>query len=231
MSTEPHGKPPETFEAAKQRVQNYIEEALAAAHARFASGDPMNLQSTTLAYLVEFFDIHAHYYRHLVINYDMAHTWYEPYLSELSNGVIQHAETMTSGWTSPLPGAPLNRARFFQELSIKLAARSSHWKSEGLKRARELANTESSDPPVAVKSRIGEPVDCKAERRALVDAYIEDVFRSTNKRITRKAIWQAARYQSRSEFERWERCDGRATATADERFRRLLIIEKPHLKK
>ncbi|MGP8244160.1 MAG: hypothetical protein ACLQVN_06540 [Bryobacteraceae bacterium] len=68
-----------------------------------------------------------------------------------------------------------------------------------------------------------------ADRRAAVDAYIEDVFNQTKKRITRTDIWKSARYKSRTEFERWERQDRRATKAANERFTRVLT-EKPHLK-
>ena len=66
-------------------------------------------------------------------------------------------------------------------------------------------------------------------RREAVDAYIEEVFSRTGKRITRTDIWKSARYKSRTEFERWERNDRRATKTADQRFTRILS-EKPHLK-
>jgi hypothetical protein len=65
---------------------------------------------------------------------------------------------------------------------------------------------------------------CKA-----VDAYIEEVFRQTQKRVTRTDIWKSARYKSRTEFERWERNDPRATKTANQRFSQILF-EKPHLK-
>ncbi len=69
-----------------------------------------------------------------------------------------------------------------------------------------------------------------ADRRAAVDAYIEDVFNQTKKRITRTDIWKSARYKSRTEFERWERNDlEHPNKTANQRFTRILA-EKPHLK-
>lgn len=72
--------------------------------------------------------------------------------------------------------------------------------------------------------------DGRLDRRAAVDAYIEEVFRETNKRITRRDIWQAARYASRTEFERWERNDQkRPNQSAHEQFSRILS-QKPHLK-
>jgi hypothetical protein len=68
-----------------------------------------------------------------------------------------------------------------------------------------------------------------AERRRAVDDYIAEVLKKTGKRITRTDFWKAARYKTRTEFERWQRNDPRTTRTANERFIRLLR-EKPHLK-
>ena len=71
-----------------------------------------------------------------------------------------------------------------------------------------------------------EPTD----RRAIVDAYIEEVRIKTGRRIYRKAIWIAAGYKTRTEFERWERRDTKhPNKAADENFTRILR-EKPHLK-
>lgn len=71
---------------------------------------------------------------------------------------------------------------------------------------------------------------CAAERRKAVRAYIDEVFERTGKRLTRADIWNAARYKTRTDFERWQRNDPKATRSANERFTRLLR-EKPHLKK
>jgi hypothetical protein len=69
-----------------------------------------------------------------------------------------------------------------------------------------------------------------AERRAAVDAYINEVFREKGRRITRRDIWKSAGYRSRSEFERWERKDPkRVNKSAHERFVGILTA-KPHLK-
>jgi hypothetical protein len=69
------------------------------------------------------------------------------------------------------------------------------------------------------------------DRRAMVDAYIEEVRLKTKKRITRKDIWREAGYKARTEFERWERQDSkRRNQSAHERFTRILSVEKPHLK-
>jgi hypothetical protein len=67
-------------------------------------------------------------------------------------------------------------------------------------------------------------------RREAVDAYIEEIFSQTGKRITRTEIWKWARYKTRTEFERWERNDPKnPNKVAHERFMRILW-EKPHLK-
>lgn len=66
-------------------------------------------------------------------------------------------------------------------------------------------------------------------RRALVDEYITEVLQKTGKRINRTGVWKKAGYSTRTEFERWQRQDHRATKTADENFTRILR-EKPHLK-
>jgi hypothetical protein len=69
-----------------------------------------------------------------------------------------------------------------------------------------------------------------AKRRAAVDAYIDEVFQKTGKRITRTNIWRHARYKTRTEFERWQRNDLKnPNQAAHERFTRILT-EKPHLK-
>jgi hypothetical protein len=68
------------------------------------------------------------------------------------------------------------------------------------------------------------------DRRALVKAYIEEVRSKTGKRITKRDIWSKAGYQTRTEFERWERQDSKhPNRSADKNFTRLLR-EKPHLR-
>jgi len=66
------------------------------------------------------------------------------------------------------------------------------------------------------------------ERRAAVDAYLQEVLDKTGEKLTRKSIWMKAGYKNRSEFERWERADSRATKTAHNTFVRVLT-DKPHL--
>jgi hypothetical protein len=67
------------------------------------------------------------------------------------------------------------------------------------------------------------------QRRAAVDAYIDEVFLKTNRRITRKDFWTAARYKDSTEFERWQRDDPKTTRAARKAFDRILA-NKPHLK-
>lgn len=73
--------------------------------------------------------------------------------------------------------------------------------------------------------------ECQRSNRAIVKAYIEEVRSKRNKRITKKNIWMAAGYKTRTEFERWEREDPKhPNKAADEAFTRVLCHEKPHLK-
>lgn len=68
-------------------------------------------------------------------------------------------------------------------------------------------------------------------RRGAVATYIEEVNRSTGKIIRRKDIWTRAGYADGTEFERWVRNDrNKINRTADARFTRLLLVDKPHLK-
>jgi hypothetical protein len=106
-----------------------------------------------------------------------------------------------------------------------LAASRSRWLSEALKRI----NAQNYYCTAVAESEL-EANRTNATRRAEVDAYIEEVFSRTGKRITRTDIWKSARYKSRTEFERWERNDqSHPNKTAHQRFTRILT-EKPHLK-
>jgi hypothetical protein len=67
-----------------------------------------------------------------------------------------------------------------------------------------------------------------------VEAYIDEVFATTGKRITRTDIWKKAGDKSRAEFERWEshwyeKHGRKPNKAANRRFTRILT-EKPHLK-
>jgi hypothetical protein len=97
------------------------------------------------------------------------------------------------------------------------------------KNGRESNITMSADQPV--KS----PIDsAAASRRAAVDAYIEEVFMATGRRITRTEIWKKAGDKSRTEFERWEslwyeKKHRKPNGAANRRFTQILT-NKPHIK-
>jgi hypothetical protein len=88
----------------------------------------------------------------------------------------------------------------------------------------ETGETEFATTEPTIASDTREPTD----RRRSIDKYIEEVLVKTHKRITRKDIWMAAGYTTRTQFERWQRRAPEATHTADQKFRRVLR-EKPHL--
>jgi hypothetical protein len=76
-------------------------------------------------------------------------------------------------------------------------------------------------------------MECRGRenRRALVNAYIDEVSRKTRQRITRKDIWIAAQYTNRTEFQRWQRDDPKhPNESAHKCFMRILTIDKPHLR-
>jgi hypothetical protein len=75
--------------------------------------------------------------------------------------------------------------------------------------------------------------DGRMDRRAAVDAYIDEVLKKTGNRIARADIWRTAGYKTRTEFERWESYryegdGGKGNKSANRRFTQLLN-EKPHL--
>jgi hypothetical protein len=91
----------------------------------------------------------------------------------------------------------------------------------------------AEDAPPAQEVAVPNALNC-SERRAAVDAYINEVLRETRRRITRTEIWKQAGDKTRTEFERWESCryekqGKKANRAAHERFMRILT-EKPHLK-
>jgi len=69
------------------------------------------------------------------------------------------------------------------------------------------------------------------ERRAAVDSYFAEVYHRTGRKLTRKDLWTAVGYKTRSALERWERNDPKhQNKLADRRFTQILA-SKPHLKK
>ena len=93
----------------------------------------------------------------------------------------------------------------------------------------DMRASDNAKPVQAVPERAALDLRTREARRAAVDAYIAEVYAKTERRIRRKDIWQKARYETRSEFERWQRCASNASEGSHERFVRILT-DKPHLK-
>lgn len=129
--------PDVSVKQAFETINNYIAEDLARAHSRFAEGltaHPTEIHERSFRYLVEYYDIHGHHYVLLVTDYDRAREWFGQLLEGLMDSVMTKANELTSGWHYPL-----NREIFLKTLRSYLIGRCSHWKSEGLKRAREMS--------------------------------------------------------------------------------------------
>lgn len=68
---------------------------------------------------------------------------------------------------------------------------------------------------------------CATDRRARLDAAIDEVWKATGMRISRADIWRLARYKFRTEFERWEsswyeKRGKKGNASAHARFTKIL---------
>lgn len=108
----------------------------------------------------------------------------------------------------------------------RLNERKFFWVAEALKTAREAAVAQSDSQPC----RAGDPrprASGSKERRAAVDSYLAEASVRTGRRLTRTDFWKEAGYKTRTEFERWQRNDPRATAAAARAFERILK-NKPH---
>jgi len=95
--------------------------------------------------------------------------------------------------------------------------------------APTLGDSAPESPVQAGTQEVASPV--AAKRRAMVDAYQAEVLRKTGKKLTRAAIWRAAGYRARSEFERWERNDSKYPNQEAHRRITTVLTDKPHLKK
>ena len=101
---------------------------------------------------------------------------------------------------------------------------------ERLAAIRESLSSEASDS--AQKPEPPQPADIMdgenragTDQRAAVDAYIEEVFQETGKRITRTDIWRGAGYRDRTEFQRFQRDDPHVTRSARNNFSRILKMD------
>ena len=124
--------------------------------------------------------------------------------------------------------APLDLSESdIRAIRLTVTARGEHLKAQILRRLVETEGTKTQKSATAKYAHAKDPV--AAQRRAQTDAYIDEVFRLTGRRISRTDIWKAAGYKSRTDFEQWQRNHPRATKTANERFTRI-FKDKPHLK-
>ena len=247
----PSGAEEDTLDTEVKKFWRLVAEDLECAHAKFANKvlaepTPSGHYRATLRYITATFDVQAHHRVSLVTSYDDINEWYEPDLDGLMEQCVKDGSDRTNILHPDL------QEGFLQELRILLAGRKSHWTTEAMAAARiasttsfdvrdsqandlRLANS-TTEPQQNESSGEDRTPALKAEnsisgRRAAVDAYIAEVGEKTGKQITRADIWRRARFKTRTEFERWERCDRRATATADQRFTNIILVEKPHLKK
>jgi len=185
MDTQDENGEESPLKAALRTVSRLIEEDLSAAHARFAervAASPVNLHQQTFQYLIEYYDIHAHHHRFLVLSYQGTTGWYVPYLRDLIPKVMSKAEEITGGWRFPL-----NRDALLAALRPSLLGRFSHWKAEGLKRAREIESADSSvqdeTPNPPIKAAKATASDERTRRGKLLDDYKAAAGNPSNKRI------------------------------------------------
>jgi len=125
-------------------------------------------------------------------------------------------------------------------VDLTIAGRKRHWYAEAVRRLGTGGKTHLEVKPTApmdVTAMASDPapqglslrLETAEDRKAAVQEYIREIADFTGNRIAKADIWRKARYKSRTEFERWERKDPKATKAAHQRFSRLLV-EKPHLK-
>jgi hypothetical protein len=96
----------------------------------------------------------------------------------------------------------------------------------------ETASLEDSAPEQSLDARKYKGVDPTARLRyALVEAHLEEAFRETGRKKTRRDIWKQAGYKTATEFQRFQRNDlEHVNEKANRRFMEILT-NKPSLKK
>jgi hypothetical protein len=161
--------------------------------------------------------------------------------------LLRYAEATLKTASEHCP-AYISREGLLTELRLQLMREVEYCKAEARRHVSQqppemsqgdqpkLGPEGASDAPPATERKGNDTVmdnggaNSGTDRRKAVDAYIEEVFSRTRKRITRTDIWKAAKYRSRTEFERWERNDpDRPNRAAHAAFTRILT-DKPHLK-
>jgi hypothetical protein len=88
-------------------------------------------------------------------------------------------------------------------------------------------------PPSVAQNAVADALEgaSSAMRSAAVKAYQSEYFDRTGRRLTEAAIWRAAGYSTRTEYERWKRDDPKKKNKAADRNIRRVLSEKPHLTK
>jgi hypothetical protein len=136
-----------------------IEIACAEANARLAATlardpDPRKLPRRIGEFLLECFDIYAHANLSAVWDRAGITTFYDPFLLRLKHTISADGGDRSANWPPSL-----NRDRFQSQLSLELAARIAHWKTEALKRAYQMEQS----APVEVEQSA--PVESEAANR------------------------------------------------------------------
>jgi hypothetical protein len=116
-----------------------------------------------------------------------------------------------------------------EAIRLAIAGRESALLAEITLRLPVEAAANENSGSAAKGSPTGSEDPLAAKRRALVDAYINEVLRVKKKRIFRTDFWKAAGYRDATQFERWQRNDPRSKKRHDADFIRVLT-DKPHLK-
>jgi excisionase family DNA binding protein len=133
--TDSESTTPSPGETALIKVLRRIEEDGQSAHAVMVStihAHPDQLHQTVMQYLVELFEISAHWHNFLVSDYEAVDGWYKPHLDTLTAQVVSYGEQLIANWNA------LEKTTFIRTLKSHLAGKQSHWRSQALKRAREF---------------------------------------------------------------------------------------------
>jgi len=125
---------------ALDKIAKRIEEDESRAYAQFVKEmqGSEDRQAPMLRFLGERFEIRAYYNSFLVTNYEAIQNWYEPYLHEVRNGIIQEAEKAVSKWRDAVAQG------FREKVAADLLGRLHHWKSKAMERARQFQQPEAA---------------------------------------------------------------------------------------
>jgi hypothetical protein len=122
----------------------------------------------------------------------------------------------------------LDRRTLWREVTARLTKHKFDWIAKFHQLARSRGDAQAGPPTGLTAHAQGAaepavaPAGEAARRRAAVDTYLEHASRIEGKRVTRTDFWKRAGYKSRTEFERWQRDDPKATKSAARNFERQL---------